>query len=162
MAKKNKFPKAKRIELKSPQMKAFLKRVKERSLAEEDYEIIQGMAETLQCLNQALEEKTTSIKRLLRYLFGAPTETAQNVLPKKNPTPPISTPQEKPKRKGHGRNGASSYTGGSHVAISHPSLQVGDDCPVCYKGKVYRLSLPSVVVRIVGNAPLHSTVYELE
>lgn len=162
MAKKNKFPKPKRIELKSPQMKAFLKRVKERSLVDEDYEIIQGMAETLQCLNQALEEKTTSIKRLLRYLFGAPTETAQNVLPKKNTKPPISAAEEKSKRKGHGRNGASSYTGGSHVSVSHPSLQVGDDCPVCYKGKVYRLSLPSVVVRIVGNAPLHSTVYELE
>ncbi len=168
MAKKAKHPKPKRIEIKSEQMRDFLKRVKEHSLVDEDYEVIQGMAETLRCLSEALENKNVSMKRLMRYLFGAPTETAKNVLPKDNsteqPAEAAGKPEEKerPKRKGHGRNGASSYTGGGRVTVSHLSLKHGDECPACFKGKVYTLALPSVVVHIVGGAPLQSTVFELE
>lgn len=168
MAKKAKHPKPKRIDLKSDQMRDFLNRVEDRSLVEEDYEIIQGMAETLRFLNEALENNKTSLKRLMRYLFGAPTETAKNILPEEPPKEETAdgaeAPEEKdqPKRKGHGRNGASSYQGGGRVSVPHPSLKPGDECPECLKGKVYRLAMPSVVVRIVGGAPLQSTVFEME
>jgi hypothetical protein len=164
---KHKHPKVKRVEIKAPETQAFLKRVKDRALVDEDYGLIESMMETLQCLSQAVEDSAVSLKRLVRYLFGAPTETAKNIFPgddSKNPDPPRPdkpTGEEKPRRKGHGRNGASSYTGGSHVTVSHPSLTPGDHCPACPKGKVYELALPSTVVRIVGGAPLHSTVYEL-
>lgn len=62
-------------------MEAFLKRVRDR-VADEDYEVIESMTETLKRLSQALEEKSTSLKRLLHYILGAPTETA-----KKHPLP---------------------------------------------------------------------------
>lgn len=165
--KKGELPQPKRIDLKPSQMQDFLKRVKDRALAEGDYEIIEAMTETIQVLSQALEEKNTSIKRLLAYLFGAPTETAKNVLPKDESASESSTPsqkpqgEKKPKRKGHGRNGAASYTGAERVVVEHPELKSGDPCPACEKGKVYELSLPSTVVRIVGAAPLKATVYEL-
>ena len=132
---KEKLPQPRRIDLKTSQMQDFLKRVKGRALAEGDYEIIEAMTETIQCLSQALEEKSTSIKRLLGYLFGAPTETAKNVLPKDESENQSSTPSQKPqgekkaKRKGHGRNGAASYTGAERVAIEHPELKSGDLCP---------------------------------
>ena len=64
--------------------------------------------------------------------------------------------------KGHGRNGASSYTGAKKVAIQHPTLHTGDACPGCGKGKVYPQKEPRVLVRIVGQAPLAGTVYELD
>jgi len=164
---KKEFPKAKRVEIEAPEVQAFLKRVKDRSLLEEDFEIIQSMAETIQCLKQALDDNAISLKRLLRYLLGAPTETAKNLFPKGDsdqtqpPSQERSTSKEKVKRKGHGRRSASSYSGGSHVRVAHPSLKPGDPCPTCPKGKVYELSLPSTLVHITGGAPLQSTVYEL-
>lgn len=164
---RKKFPKAKRVEIEAPEVQAFLKRVKEHILLDEDFEIIQSMAETIQCLKQALDDNAVSLKRLLRYLLGAPTETAKNLFAQDDskdtqpPTPQDSIGKEKPRRKGHGRRGASSYSGGSHVRVPHPSLKPGDSCPTCPKGKVYELSLPSTLVHITGGAPLQSTVYEL-
>jgi transposase len=64
--------------------------------------------------------------------------------------------------KGHGRNGAADYTGATKVAISHAELKSGDLCPGCEKGKVYAQKEPKPLVRIIGQAPLAATVYELE
>lgn len=162
------YPEVKRIELDRNQSQAFLDRVKNRALLDEDYGIIVAMAETIRCITEALEEKTTSIKRLLKYLFGASTETAKNVLgkdegasdsPETAPGSPV--PKEKPRPKGHGRNGAASYLGAERVVVEHAELKSGDPCPACEKGKLYELSLPSTVVRITGTAPLRATVYEL-
>jgi len=66
------------------------------------------------------------------------------------------------KRKGHGRNGAGAYTGADKMSVSHDSLEHGDRCPGCLKGKVYRQAKPAVLVRVRGVAPLSATVYELE
>jgi transposase len=66
------------------------------------------------------------------------------------------------KKPGHGRNGACSYTGAQKVAVPHPELHTGDPCPGCEKGKVYPQKEPRTLVRIVGQAPLAATVYELD
>lgn len=68
----------------------------------------------------------------------------------------------KPKANGHGRTPASAYAGAAQVAVSHPQLQAGAACPECPKGKVYPQKQPRPLVRIVGQAPLAATVYELE
>ena len=47
------------------------------------------------------------------------------------------------------------------MAVPHPSLQHGDPCPECPKGKVYRQKEPRPLVRVVGQAPLAATVYDL-
>jgi len=68
--------------------------------------------------------------------------------------------------KGHGYNGASSYTGAQKVAVAHPTMKPGDACPGCLNGKVYPLlgpnKEPRVWVRLVGQTPLVATVYELD
>jgi transposase len=112
-------------------------------------------------LRQDIEEKNASIGRLCKYLIGAPTETAKNVL-KNNADQGAGPPPVKPaqKKKGHGRKGAADYKGGARVKIEHPTLAIGHRCPQCEKGKVYELSLPAVSVYIKGEAPLKSTVYE--
>jgi transposase len=74
---KKTYPQVKCIDLDRRQSQPFLDRVQNRALVEEDYGIILVMAQTIQCITEALEEKTTSIKRLLKYLFGASTETAK-------------------------------------------------------------------------------------
>jgi hypothetical protein len=72
-------------------------------------------------------------------------------------------PDKKGKRKGHGRNGASDYTGANRVAVEHDSLKPKDPCPTCpksHQGKLYELKTPRTLVRIVGKAPLEATIYE--
>ena len=66
------------------------------------------------------------------------------------------------RRRGHGRNPASAYTGCQHVLVTHGSLSPGDACPDCAQGTVYRQSEWSPVVRLKGQAPVGGTVYELE
>lgn len=63
---------------------------------------------------------------------------------------------------GHGRNGAEAYSGAEKVPITHPQLAHGDRCPDCARGNVYTQKEPKALVRIVGQAPLAATVYELE
>jgi transposase len=70
-----------------------------------------------------------------------------------------STP---PKRKGHGRNPASAYTGADRVRVPHETLHDKSACPACQRGKVYVLLPPAQLVRVHGMAPLLAIVYELE
>lgn len=65
-------------------------------------------------------------------------------------------------RKGHGRHSAAHYTAAQKVAIPHAELKSGDACPECARGKVYHQHEPKVRVRIVGQAPLTATVFEME
>ena len=148
----------KQLDISKKELKALQKRIKTRRLRDNDYELVLAMAQTIECLNQALAEKDTSIGRLCKYLLGAPTETARNLLKKKIGE---DKPRNRPKKaKGHGRNQAADYSGAGRVLLDHPVLRTGHTCPGCEKGKVYELSLPSVFVHITGRAPLDATVYE--
>lgn len=66
------------------------------------------------------------------------------------------------KSKGHGRNSAGSYSGARKVILPHTSLAGGDACPECARGRVYTQRHPKTLVRIVGQAPVEATVFELE
>jgi transposase len=77
-------------------------------------------------------------------------------------TPPEPSDSAEKKSNGHGRNPASAYAGATKVPVPHPNLKHGAACPECPKGKVYAQKEPRPLVRIVGQAPLGATVYELE
>lgn len=163
------MPVKKTLDISSKQLKELKERIAMRELVDSDYELLQGLTETVECLSQALAEKEASIGRLCKYLLGAPTETAKNVLKKQNTDGDQEADSKdnqeqgsckKKKHKGHGRNPAADYTGADRVHIEHPDLKSGDTCPICINGKVYELALPSVFVHITGNAPLKATTYE--
>jgi len=104
------------------------------------------------------------LKRALHALAGMlpqprSTEKTKDVLGQPEPTQPKAKPE---KQSGHGRNGASAYQGAQKVVVEHPALKPGDPCPGCEKGKVYPQKEPRTLVRIVGQAPLQATVYELD
>jgi transposase len=65
-------------------------------------------------------------------------------------------------RKGHGRNGAEAYVGCTTVVVTHAWLSPGDACPCCSGGTVYTFHQPRRLVRLVGQAPVGGTVYELQ
>ncbi len=63
---------------------------------------------------------------------------------------------------GHGRHGATAFTGARRVASAHATLHAGDRCPECLKGKVYRQKEAATLIRFVGHAPVEATVFEME
>jgi transposase len=156
--------KPKRIDLTQAEPDGLLERVESDALEPGDCEVIRAMAETIAFLSQAVDQKGTSIKRLLRMIFGASTETTKNVLRElekvrpQSDSPSGDTVDEEPEEerpKGHGRNSAADYTGADTTEIRHESLKPGDACPKCTDGRVYELSTPGVIVRVRGQAPLH-------
>jgi len=148
------------IELTAKELDALIDRVKSRSLLEKDYETLAAMGETIHVLSHSVEEKATSIKRLLKMIFGASTEKTDNVTKKKKPKGDATKP--KTKKKGHGRNGADNYTGAEKTTIAHGELKHKDPCPACLKGKVYVCKKPKTLIRVTGRSPLTASVYELE
>jgi hypothetical protein len=140
-------------------------------LSDEEYSQLKKAVETLGYLTQLVEDRKTTIERLRRILFGATTEKTRNVFEAQRPKPqeadkqsgdlPDESGSDKP-RPGHGRNGISSYRGAAKVKVSHQCLKAGDPCPECLKGKIYASLQPGFLVRVVGQAPLGATVWELE
>ena len=156
------------IELKPADVEALLERVEKEALQEGDYEIIKGLIEAFVYLSQAVDDKATALKRLLRIIFGAKTETrvklfkiagksedvsAQDVLKEE------SEPQKQP---GHGRNGADAYKKAERIKVSLDDLKAGEPCRECQKGKLYPVKKAGTLVRFVGMAPLAAKIYEME
>jgi transposase len=110
------------------------------------------------------ESESEKLKNALHALAGmlpqSRTTEKTNAVLEQPPTPEPKNDSEP--AQGHGRNGASSYTGAKKVAVPHPTLHSGDHCPGCERGKVYPQKEPRTLVRVVGQAPLAATAYELD
>lgn len=144
------------------ELEALLERVKGR-VDPGDYEILEGLAETLRWLSGALLEKKISIQRLKQMLFGETTEKTKKVLEDAGASKPKEKEEQsgaRKKPKGHGRNGAKDYPGARRVPVRHQTLKPGSCCPSCKKGKVHGLKEPGKVIAIVGQPFLSATVYE--
>ena len=141
------------------------------SLSAEDYRKVKGMAEALTYLSDLVADQQTTIRDLRELMFPACTEKTEAVLKSagmERTKKPADKPgeqkpgDEKPKQPGHGRNGAEDYRHPRRVKIQHASLKPGDHCPGCWKGKVYEQKEPRQLVRVVGQAPLAATIYDLQ
>ena len=146
----------KRIDITAKQLDAILARAK-RLLQKEDYEVIKAMADTITFLSSAVGRKNAQVQKLLAMLFGTVTEKTSKVLRERKAKEAVANKEIK----GHGRNGADSYSGAEKIEIPHQSLKPKDRCPACRKGKLYDMAKPAVIVRITGQAPLAAKVYEM-
>jgi hypothetical protein len=158
------------LEIDREQIKALRERAKRGELRSEDAELVEALAETVVVLSEAVEKKGTSIRRLLRLLFGKKTESRDRLFGKKkdDDDPPGGAARgkgggesSKPKVKGHGRNGAAAYTGAERVSVKHPDLSAGEPCPQCDRGRLRELQ-PSPLVHVRAQAPITATIYECE
>lgn len=174
--------KTKIIELDTKQVKELAKRAEARQLLDEDYETLRAVLDSYAYLTSLLTKKKITIDRLRKMLFGATTEKTEAVIgaeadPSTSPptgeepsaesdpeTDPETDSESEPpkKRKGHGRNGVDAYPGAEKIPVPHPFLQAGDDCPDCQQGTLYEMPRPGVLIRIVGQAPVQASVYQLE
>ncbi|MBW2459474.1 MAG: IS66 family transposase [Deltaproteobacteria bacterium] len=179
--------KVERQDIHIDELTAIVERTTKAALGDDDHGKLKAAVDTLVFMTQELERKGASIRRLRQMLFGASTEKTANLFGQTSDDPGSKAGESPPagaatgkdgdgdrqdsgdaqsgkrrKRKGHGRNSAADYTGADKVKLPHESLQPGDHCPKCLKGKVYRLAEPAVMVRVQGMAPLSATVYERE
>ena len=66
------------------------------------------------------------------------------------------------RRKGHGRIAAAAYPHARCTHVEHDRAHVGDPCPECSHGTLYRLREPERIVRITGQPPLVARTWELD
>lgn len=152
-------------------MEQLILELKASNLRGETQELLIKLLLGWRWLNEQLESKALSIKKLLRLFFGSKTEKtpkpkgdddakggsggAQAGGKPENPKP------SKPKPPGHGKNGQAQYESAEKIAVPHPTLKAKDPCPSCILGRLYPYGL-AAVLRIFGQAPLQAKVFELE
>ncbi len=166
------------IEVNSQQMEELLDRAASNTLREQDTELIRQIFDSYVQLFEIVGDKKTTIARLRKLLFGASSEKTEKVVgdtedsqePEASASddasdepadPNDNGASEEAPPSGHGRYGADDYPGADQVEVTHPTLSAGDDCPECHQGTLYE-KRPSVLVRFVGQAPLHATVYRMQ
>ena len=136
-----------RVPINLPELDPVLEQARQAPLSDPDY---QKLRDTLHLLVGRLPPTRSTEKTSAVLAEAAP------------PVPVAASTPEKPSPPGHGGNGAAAFTGARKVVIAQANLQPGTLCPACERGKVYRQKKPKPLVRIVGQAPLAATVYELE
>ncbi len=171
------------IEVSPEELRALVGRVERGELEQGDVQLIRAMVEMILGFKTELEEKTVSIKRLQRIVFGSTSEKTKEVLPdceseqsadektkdgddteQNEPEKEKGKEKEKKKPKGHGRNGNGKYTGVERIRVDHAELKPGDPCPLCPAGTLYefRGNNPVVKLRLIGTAPVQGKAYELQ
>ena len=148
---------------------------------EPQYELLKKILDTFFYVMLSLQNVRISLKRFRKMLFGSSTESKRNLKGKDSSDDKTSTsadetasndaaaqteaaPPAKEARKakpGHGRNGADKYYDSPVIKITMSGMTSGDYCPKCFTGKVYYMP-PRTIVKVVGQPPLKSTIYQLE
>jgi transposase len=169
------------VQLSREEGEALLARLEANTLTAEDRRVLGKVLTSYFWLLFALREAKLSLKRLKALVFGEkpkkpkppssdgtpsggsgggselPTSTARGV-----PSPaPAAPPAKKPPPPGHGRQGADVYRAAQTVECRHEELAVGERCPACGRGTLYRLP-PGVEMRLDGNALVSAVRYEVE
>ena len=161
------------IELDTEQLDALVLRVEAGDLAPGDIDTLVAALKSYVYVTQLIDQKSTSIARLRKLLFGAETEKTAAVTgraaestapggPAAGGRDDAAAAKTRDKPKGHGRNGAEDYPGAKRVEVSHEALNAGDPCPSCDRGTLYGQPQGGVALRFTGQSPLQVTIYELE
>jgi transposase len=165
------------VQLSREEGEALLARLEANTLTAEDRRVLGKVLTFYFWLLFALREAKLSLKRVKALVFGekpkqpkppasggasggggtTQSSASQEAPPSASPSPP----EKKAPPPGHGRQGADVYRAAQTVACRHEALAVGERCPACGRGSLYRLP-PGVEMRLDGNALLSAVRYELE
>jgi transposase len=138
-----------RIEVNLPELDAVLDRALQEPLSDPDYQKLKTALHALADLVKP--ERTTEKTDSVLAEAGVASSSEEKREDKKTARKP-----------GHGRNGADAFSGAEKKPVRHARLNSGEICPECERGKVYTQKEPKALVRVIGQAPLTATVYELE
>ena len=169
------------VQLSREEGEALIERIERNALSAEDRQLLVKLLTFYFWLLFALREAKLSLKRLKALVFGekpkppkppssggaagsgspAGQEPATSASPDLSSAAASSTPEKKTAPPGHGRHGADVYRAAQTVECRHEALAIGERCPACGRGTLYRL-LPGVAMRLDGHALLSAVRYELE
>jgi transposase len=152
------------IDVSMEELEGLVDRTGHQTLEDRERRKLKAAVETLGQMARMLADKDATLRQLRQMLLQPVTTEKTRAVLERVGIKPGTQPDaaaEKKKRKGHGRKPASAFAGAPKVEVKHPTLHCGDRCPECLKGKLYPLKEPAVRVRIVGQAPVQATVYEL-
>lgn len=151
------------------ELEAIIERAASAPLGGEERAKLSDVVQTLALVYAEVGREGASLRRLRQLLLGCEPAPSRESGNQTEPAPAGSDTKaapeqngERPKRKGHGRNGSEQYPGAERVVVAHPSLHHGALCPGCEKGKVYLQNRPRRIVRITAMTPFRATVWELE
>lgn len=173
------------------QVRALLERIKP-DLDEADYLLLCLTTDVLEMVTREVRKRRTTIARLRSMLGqrssektadivgndrsseagdqaapqsaagdSASDDSTQSADSDKASTPSENTETPQRKRKGHGRIPASSYDC-DVIAVPHPTLQPGQQCPGCAHGSLYDTQDPAPAVIIVGRPLLGAERFEAQ
>ena len=113
----------KSIEMDQNTITSLLDKLNNRSLDEEDYELIKLIIATVVNVNMELVKKNISIQRL-RKLFNIKTEKSTNILPEKEKVNKEKSGEkyDKKEKKGHGRMSSHCYSSAEKVSVLRKHL----------------------------------------
>jgi hypothetical protein len=169
------------VRLSREEGEALIERIERNALSAEDRRLLVKIVTGYCWLLFALREAKLSLKRLKALVFGekpkrpkppsaggtvgggSPGERATSADASQGVSSSTSSPspEKKPLQPGHGRQGAEVYRAAPRVECRHAELAVGERCPACGRGRLYRLP-PAVEMRLDGNALLSAVRYERE
>jgi hypothetical protein len=169
------------VQLSREEGEALIERIERNALSAEDRRLLVKILTFYFWLLFALREAKLSLKRLKALVFGEKPkkpkppsssgpaggggpnerETAPSSAPAVSSAAAAPTPEQQPPPPGHGRYGAAVYRAAQTVACRHEELAVGERCPACRRGTLYRLP-PGVEMRLDGHALLSAVRYEVE
>ena len=161
---------------------ALIERLERDVLSAEDRRVLGQVLTFYFWLLFALREAKLSLKRLKSLVFGEKpkkreppssggtpsggggaggTAAQPGAAPEAQAATPAVPTEEQPRPRGHGRQGAEVYQAVTRVECHPEELAVGERCPACGRGRLYRLP-PGIEMRLDGNALLAAVRYELE
>jgi hypothetical protein len=160
---------------------ALIERLEDNALTTDDRHVLVKLITFHFWLLLALQEAKLSLKRLRSLLFGEKPKQPPSRPPDKTPdsrdsdgntgaaravelsqADGKSSPEEAGHRRSHhGRWGAEAYSGAVRVECRHEELALGERCPVCGRGRLYRVA-PGIDIRLDGHALLSAVRYVLE
>jgi len=167
------------VRLSREEGEALIERIERNTLSAEDRQLLVKVLTFYFWLLFALREAKLSLKRIKALVFGEKPKPPKPPSADGTPSggsagggetqssssqgvpPSTATSPEKKPLLGHGRHGAEVYRAAQRVACRHEELAVGERCPACGRGTLYRLP-PGVEMRLDGNALLSAVRYELE
>ena len=169
------------VQLSRAEGEALIERIERNTLSADDRQLLVKVLTFYFWLLFALREAKLSLKRIKALVFGEKPKPPKS--PSGDGTPsgegagendaltnpsqgvqaagPSAPPAKKPPPPGHGRQGADVYRAAETVECRHEELALGERCPACGRGTLYRLP-PGVEMRLDGNALLSAVRYELE
>jgi transposase len=167
------------VQLSREEGEARSERIERNTLSAEDRQLLVKVLTFYFWRVFALREAKLSLKRIKALVFGEKpkppkppsadgppsggrgSELPLSTTPGGQSPTPAAPPVKKPPPPGHGRQGADVYRAAQTVECRHEELAVGERCPACGRGTLYRLP-PGVEMRLDGNALLSAVRYEVE